>query len=224
MDRGDGAGQAHLGHLGYLGRLTLGELCVGRDDAQRGILKPRSGSAHTIAFLDSGRGIEERSRLLGVSRSGKNSSRLRVHNIPESVHHDDGSHNHPPGEMDRTGAQAPLGRPLDSKKFSDARPGPRPKAAFLHLPGMAVQTGLVTHGGVGADPALTQAEIENDSRRDDGNFACRGLIPDVLLFEIPHDASGGIQPKRAAAGEKDRVDLVDEMERVERVRLPGPGS
>jgi hypothetical protein len=42
------------------------------------------------------------------------------------------------------------------------------------------------------------------------------------FLQVLHDAGPGIQPKSASTGQKDTVGFLDQVNRLEQVRLPGP--
>ena len=71
------------------------------------------------------------------------------------------------------------------------------------------------------------AEVEDHRRRHDGHDRGGSGIrrtdgkPSDALLEPGHHPVGGGQPVRAATGEADGVDLLDEVVRRERVGLPG---
>jgi hypothetical protein len=67
-------------------------------------------------------------------------------------------------------------------------------------------------------------EIEDDRRRYDRHDAGARLIPDTLFLEVAHHTLGDIEPECAAAGENDRVDLVDHVQRIEQVGFARPGG
>ncbi len=46
----------------------------------------------------------------------------------------------------------------------------------------------------------------------------------AALVEPAHDAAGGVEPEGAAAGEHDRVDLLDEILGAQQVGLAGAGG
>ena len=52
-----------------------------------------------------------------------------------------------------------------------------------------------------------------------GNDAGARLEADVLLFEVFRDALGGVEAECAAAGEHDRVDSLDHVERIQKIGL-----
>ena len=80
----------------------------------------------------------------------------------------------------------------------------------------------VASGGIGADARVADPEVEQDRRRHDrhdegrrpsASLRCADGDADAALLEPAHDAAGGIEPERAAAGEHDRVHLLDRVDR-----------
>ena len=59
---------------------------------------------------------------------------------------------------------------------------------------------------------------------NDGHHAGGGRKADALHFEIPHDALGDVESERAAAGEEDGVNALDEGAGAEQVCLTRAGG
>ena len=79
---------------------------------------------------------------------------------------------------------------------------------------------LVAAVGGRADLRVSaDAEIEQDRGRHDRDARRPGGPADVVLLEPAHGAGGGVEAERAAAGEDDRVHLVDHVERVQQIRF-----
>ena len=68
------------------------------------------------------------------------------------------------------------------------------------------------------------AEVIKDGSRDNRYVGGAGPIANLALLEIPYDAVGRSQTKRAAAGEHDRVHLLNGVGRVEERRFACTGS
>ena len=163
---------------------------------------------------------------VGAACAGDDPARARIDDVADCVDGDqrgDGD----AADLDRRGADAALHRARDAEQLADRRARTR---ADVALGGRIARRDLargVARRGVGADARIADPEVEQDRRRDDrhdeglrdavGRRADHGA--DAALLEPAHDAAGGVETERAAAGEDDRVHLVDRVDRIEQLGL-----
>ena len=89
----------------------------------------------------------------------------------------------------------------------------------------------VAGGGIGADARVADPEIEQDRRRNDRHDERRrdaidgraDRRADAALVEPAHHAARRVEAEGAAAGQHDRVHLVDRVDRIEQLGLARPG-
>ena len=118
-----------------------------------------------------------------------------------------------------------IARPMPNSLPTD-RAGAGADVAFGRRIARRRLAGGVAGGGVGADARVADPEVEQDRRRHDRHDerlrAPSAGAPigdaDAALVEPAHHAAGGVEAEGAAAGEHDRVHLVDRVDRMRAAR------
>ncbi len=107
-----------------------------------------------------------------------------------------------------------------------------PTVAPAPAPTLPSCTGSARRGGgglvaaVGRRPDLrvvADRQVEEDRGRHDRHLRDADVVADVVLVEPADDAARRVEAERAPAGERDRVHLVDHVQRVEQVGLARAG-
>ena len=73
--------------------------------------------------------------------------------------------------------------------------------------------GPIAAVGGRSDPRIADAKVEEDRGRHDRHARHADVEPDVVLLEPAYDAGRGVEAEGAAAGQDDRVDFLDRVDR-----------
>src|SRR5262249_42116665 len=127
------------------------------------------------------------------------------------------------GQTDRRRTDAGLHRTA-AARLPDGRPCARADVALLHRIGSRRRRSFVA--AVGCRPDLRTAaerQIEQDGGRHDGDDAARaGAVADLVLLEPARYAAGGIEAVRAAARQRDGVDDLHVVDRIQQISFSRP--
>ncbi len=232
MRGSDGARDPVVRHLRHLGRLGLGEIRVGRDHADDRVGFGRKGK-HTAAkngfhhFQRVGKITRlpkmDRTHVRGT-KSRDDLIRFRVHHIAESIDRDQRA------DDDAAAAYGQAGR-ADTRFHGLLRPEhlphrsarPRAEVALARRVGRGAGRGLVAHLGVRAAVGAAHCQVEENGGGDNRHFGDAGVESDLLLLEVAHHAPSRVEAKSGAARQKYRVNLFNEVERIQQVGLARAG-
>ena len=144
-----------------------------------------------------------------------------VEHVAAGVERDEGSDGDPAGEHDARRADPAL-------ESLGVGTGTGTDGALGELPRARRRCGSLAERGVGhVLEVATEAEIEEHGCRDDRHDMVgfgADLEAAVALSQPPRHPVGGGEAVGATPGEAHGVDAIDEVDRVERLGLPGAGS
>ena len=217
----DGHREAVVGHLGDLVGLLLGERGVSGDDSEGGVAEGRHLGWGCGGVFQDVEAIKE-TEAIGVTGPGDNLSGLRIDDAAEGVDGDQG----PDGvaaHLSAGAAEAALHRTLLPEGFAHCCTCPCTNGALERGRGVGGEAGLVAVLGAGANGGVSDGEVEEDGRGNDGNNAHPYGKAYALLFKVDHHTVGRGEAVCAATAEDDGVGLLDKVERSEEVGLTGAG-
>ena len=137
----------------------------------------------------------------------------------------------PPTSIDAVPMPPFIARPMPNSLPTEA-PAPAPTLPSASESLRRRFAGGVAGGGIGADARVADPEVEQDRRRNDRHDERRSADAiggradrraDAALVEPAHHAARGVEAEGAAAGEHDRMHLVDRVDRIEQLGLARPG-
>ena len=232
VDRVDAAREAVVRHLRDLARLGLGQDRIGGDDRDR---RRRAGGAarleprRQLAAPERAHRADEL-RAVGGARAGDDAAGARIDDVADRVDGDERGDGDA-ADLDRCRADAALHRPADAEQLADRGAGAGADVALGERIARRRFARGVAGGGIGADARVADPEIEQDRRRNDRHDERRrdaidgraDRRADAALVEPAHHAARRVEAEGAAAGEHDRVHLVDRVDRIEQLGLARPG-
>ena len=125
----------------------------------------------------------------------------------------------PVGHGDGGGADPRFHRVVGPARVADRGAGARADAAFLDRLRAGEAGGAIAAVGGRPDPRIADAKVEQDRGRHDRHARDADVEADVVFLEPADDAGRGVEAEGAAAGQHDRVDLFDRVDRRQQIGL-----
>ena len=148
-----------------------------------------------------------------------------IDDVAGGVERDEGGDGEPVRQRDRRRADAALHRVTAAAELADRGAGAGADTAFGDGPSVAACAAAYPHEASGLINGLPPTGRSNSTAGgNDRHIGAAKRKADFALFEIPHHAAGRVEPESAAAREHDRVDLFDEIRRIEQIGLARSGA
>ena len=209
-------------HLGDLGRLGLGEPCVGDDARYRGV-GPLERHLGKTAEKSLG-AARERAPVLGPHpRCGL--AGFGVSDVAAGVDGGDGTAEELPRAL-HVLPEARLHRPVGAGELADRASGARTDVPPGERRGSAVErrgAGVAPVSGRRAHAGVAACEVEQARARDDRHARDADVEADPTPLELLGDAARGGEAEGAAAREHDRVEHLDGLLGAQEVGLARGG-
>lgn len=217
MHRIDDSRHSVVSHLRELLRLRLGECGVRCNDADGGVCGiHRDCGPIPAANVDEAMAVRR-------TRSRKDASRFVIDDIAYTIHGHDSANRHTVFQPNAGCPDAALH--WESRlKFSDGGSGSRADAPFVKWCAASTHASLVSRLRIGTNLRVSQSQVIEDRRGNDGDAREGRDVADTAFFEITHHSTGRIESKRAASGEKHSVHSIDMMDRVQKIGFARAGT